>query len=65
MDINTRVFGVDGMNKIVSTNASALKGLRRVGLKTLDSIEPLRKFAMRIGLAPEIDAGRLAKGQKL
>lgn len=65
MDINTRVFGVDGMNKIVSTNAGALKGLRRAGLKTLDSIEPLRKIAMRIGLAPEIDAGRLAKGQKL
>jgi 2-octaprenyl-6-methoxyphenol hydroxylase len=65
VDINTRVFGVDGMNKIVSTNRDALKGLRRAGLKTLDSITPLKKIAMRIGLAPEIDNGRLAKGQKL
>lgn len=65
IDINTRVFGVDGMNKIVSTDAGALKGLRRAGLKTVDGIAPLRKIAMRIGLAPEIDNGRLAKGQKL
>jgi 2-octaprenyl-6-methoxyphenol hydroxylase len=65
MDINTRIFGVDSMNKIVSTNAGALKGLRRAGLKTLDAIEPLRKIAMRVGLAPEIDAGRLAKGKPL
>ncbi len=65
IDINTRVFGVDGMNKIVSTDANALKGLRRAGLKTVDAIAPLKKIAMRIGLAPEIDSGRLAKGEKL
>lgn len=65
VDINTRVFGVGGMNKIVSTELAALKGLRRAGLKTVDAIVPIKKIAMRIGLAPEIDAGRLAKGQKL
>ena len=65
VDINTRVFGVDGMNKIVSNDANAVKGLRRAVLKTLDHAGPLKKMAMRAGLAPEIDAGRLAKGQKL
>lgn len=65
VDINTRVFGVDGMNKIVSNDANAVKGLRRAVLKTLDHAGPLKKMAMRAGLAPEIDAGRLAKGQSL
>jgi len=65
IDINTRVFGVDGMNKIVSNDADFIKDLRRAGLKTLDNITPLRKIAMKIGLAPEIDAGRLAKGEAL
>jgi 2-octaprenyl-6-methoxyphenol hydroxylase len=65
LDINTRVFGVDGMNRIVSHDANVIKGLRRAGLKTLDNVAPLKKIAMRIGLAPEIDAGRLARGEAL
>lgn len=65
VDINTRVFGVDGMNKIVSNDANAVKGLRRAVLKTLDRAGPLKKMAMRAGLAPEIDVGRLAKGERL
>ncbi len=65
LDINTRVFGVGGMNKIVSTDMAALKGLRRAGLKTVDAIVPIKKISMRIGLAPEIDRGRLAKGERL
>jgi 2-octaprenyl-6-methoxyphenol hydroxylase len=65
VDINTRVFGVDGMNKIVSVDANAIKGLRRAVLKTLDNVQPLKNIAMKMGLAPEIDAGRLARGGKL
>lgn len=65
IDVNTRVFGVDGMNRIVSTDANIIKGLRRAGLKTLDAASPLKKLAMRTGLAPQLDLGRLAKGSPL
>lgn len=64
-DISTRVFGVDGMNKIVSTDMSLITGLRRFGLKTVERIPPLKRLAMRTGLAPEVDLGRLAKGEAL
>ena len=65
IDVNTRVFGVDGMNQIVSNNTGTIKSLRRQGLKTATALPPLKRFAMQTGLAPQIDQGRLAKGQKL
>ncbi len=65
IDIETRVFGVDTMNKIVSTDLLGLKRLRRAGLKSLDTLSPLKTLAMQIGLAPQIDESRLAKGEKL
>ncbi len=64
-DIETRVFGVDHMNRIVSNDIEAIKGLRHMGLKTLSHIPPLKRFAMRVGLAPAVDEGRLAKGLAL
>jgi 2-octaprenyl-6-methoxyphenol hydroxylase len=65
IDIKTRVFGVDGMNSIISTDFGLVKNLRRGGLKTVSAFSPLKKFAMRHGLAPELDSGRLAKGLPL
>jgi 2-octaprenyl-6-methoxyphenol hydroxylase len=65
LDIETRVFGVDGMNRIVSTDQETLKDLRRFGLKTLDNVSPLKTLAMQIGLAPELDNGRLVRGEAL
>ena len=65
IDIKTRVFGVDGMNRIVSNNIPAFQKLRQSGFKTLERITPLRKFAMQTGLAPRIDDSRLAKGEVL
>jgi 2-octaprenyl-6-methoxyphenol hydroxylase len=64
-DIRTRVFGVDSMNSIIKTEFGFIRGLRRNGLKTVSSVPPLKKFAMRHGLAPDIDAGRLMKGLPL
>ena len=64
-DIETRVFGVDQMNRIVSNDIEAVKGLRHAGLKTLSNVPPLKRLAMRVGLAPAIDAGRLARGETL
>lgn len=65
MDIDTRVMGVDGMNRIVSTDWPALKNLRRAGLKTVGNVPPVKTLAMHFGLAPQIDAGRLVKGEAL
>lgn len=65
LDIDTRTFGVDHMNRIVSNDIEAIKGLRQAGLKTLSHVPPLKRFAMRVGLAPAIDEGRLAKGKSL
>ncbi len=64
-DIKTRIFGVDNMNDLIKTEFGFIRGLRRSGLKTVSSIEPLKKFAMRHGLAPDIDSGRLTKGEAL
>ena len=65
LDINTRVFGVDGMNRIVSQDIEGLKGLRRAGLKVVHGLPGIKETAMRIGLAPQIDLGRLAQGEAL
>ena len=65
MDVETRVFGVDAMNRMVSTDALGLKRLRRAGLKSLDALSPLKTLSMHVGLAPQMDLGRLAKGEAL
>lgn len=64
-DIETRAFGVDHMNRIVSNDIEIVKGLRHAALKTLEAVPPLKRFAMRVGLAPAVDNGRLAKGEPL
>lgn len=65
IDVDTRIFGVDRMNTIVSTDFEGLKGLRRIGLRGLENIQPLRLMAMNIGLAPRLDEGRLLRGEAL
>jgi 2-octaprenyl-6-methoxyphenol hydroxylase len=64
-DIQTRVMGVDSMNKLVSQDIFWLKDLRRSGLKAVDMLPGIKRFAMRQGLAPQIDLGRLTRGEAL
>lgn len=64
-DIETRSFGVDRMNRIVSNDITAVKTARHIGLKTLGALPPLKRAAMHIGLAPALDNGRLMRGKKL
>lgn len=64
-DVLSRVAGTDGLNRMVSNNFGIARGLRRIGLKTLDTITPLKEFTMQQGLAPQIDDSRLAKGEAL
>ncbi len=50
LDVETRFYGVDQYNRIVSNNIALLRGLRRAGLKTLDKVPALKHFAMQQGL---------------
>ena len=65
VDIRTRMAGVDGMNTLVSSDILGVKQIRRAGLLALDKLTPLKNFAMEQGLAPPIDKGRLARGERL
>lgn len=49
-DIQTRVFGIDTLNKLVSNNKASLRALRRVGLKTIDALPMLKEFTMMQGI---------------
>lgn len=64
-DITTRFTGVDGYNRIVSNNLGFLRGLRRTGLKTLQSVPAFKNIAMNQGLNPMADEGRLMQGKAL
>jgi 2-octaprenyl-6-methoxyphenol hydroxylase len=64
-DIQTRLMGTDGLNRMVSNNIGLLRTLRSIGLKTIDAIEPLRRFAMNEGVVPGYDDSRLSRGENL
>lgn len=49
-DILARVLGVDALNRSAMLEAQPLRDIRRVGLKTLYGLKPLRQTAMRLGL---------------
>jgi 2-octaprenyl-6-methoxyphenol hydroxylase len=64
-DILTRCLGTNGLTKMVSNDIGLLKALRSSGLKTVDAIEPLRRFAMHEGVTPGYDDSRLSRGLDL
>lgn len=64
-DIFTRLLGTDSLNRMVSNDVSLLRALRGVGLKTIDAIEPLRRFAMHEGVVPGYDDSRLSRDEGL
>ncbi|HPF79015.1 MAG TPA: FAD-dependent monooxygenase [Alphaproteobacteria bacterium] len=65
IDMTSRFLGVDSYNRIVSNNIGFLRGIRRAGLKTLQTIPAFKHFAMHQGLSPAMDEGRLMRGEKL
>lgn len=65
LDVLTRVAGIDRFSKIVSNNIGFLRGIRRTGLMSLEAIPPLKQFIMHQGLAPNMDEGRLVRGEAL
>lgn len=51
-DIQTRTWGVNNLNRMVSNDTEFLRGLRRTGLKTLARFPALRQVMMKEGLSP-------------
>lgn len=52
-DIDLRTAGTHAFNEIVASANPALGSVRRMGLKLIASVPPLRSLSMREGLAPD------------
>lgn len=64
-DIGTRVHGIDAYNRLVKHEVGFLQDLRRLGIKGLDKLTPVKHLAMSHGLNPTIDDGRILRGQSI
>jgi 2-octaprenyl-6-methoxyphenol hydroxylase len=51
-DVASRTFAIDMANRSLLSDFLAVQSLRAAGLHLIGSIDPLRRFAMREGLAP-------------
>ena len=58
-DIASRIWGVDILNRTLLSEAPPVQALRGLGLHILKSVGPLRRLAIREGLAPSFLAPRL------
>lgn len=54
LDINTRTYGVDMLNRSLLSDFLPVQMARGLGLHVLGSIKPLRKYVMKMGIAPNI-----------
>jgi 2-octaprenyl-6-methoxyphenol hydroxylase len=60
-DITGRTVAVDLLNRSLLSDFLAVQGLRGLGLYALDRIGPLRRFAMREGVAPHVGLPELMR----
>ncbi len=61
-DITARTVAVDLLNRSLLSDLLAVQGLRGLGLYALDRIGPLRRAAMREGMAPHVGLPALMQG---
>jgi 2-octaprenyl-6-methoxyphenol hydroxylase len=59
-DVLSRTFAIDIANRSLLSDLLPVQSLRAAGLHLIGSIGPLRRLAMREGLAPSWRAGRHA-----
>ena len=64
-DIRSRTLAVDLLNRTLLSDFLPAQGARGLGLYLLSSIGPLRRAAMREGLAPSFTQPRLMRGEAL
>ena len=62
-DIASRTIAVDLLNRSLLSDFLAVQGLRGLGLYVLDRIGPLRRAAMREGVAPRAGMPALMRGE--
>ncbi len=53
-DINARTYGVDLLNRSLLSDFLPVQMIRGLGLHALASIKPLRKYAMKMGISPNL-----------
>ena len=64
-DVGSRTMAVDLLNRTLLTDFLPVQGLRGLGLYMIDRIGPLRRAAMREGVAPSANQPRLMRGEAL
>jgi 2-octaprenyl-6-methoxyphenol hydroxylase len=64
-DVASRTLAVDLLNRSLLSDFLPLQGARGLGLTLLQHIGPLRRAAMREGVAPAAAQPRLMRGQAL
>lgn len=64
-DIAGRIIGTNGLHDMITARFLPANTLRRVGLRTIGAVPPLKNLAMREGLTPLQQDSRLAAGEKL
>jgi 2-octaprenyl-6-methoxyphenol hydroxylase len=64
-DVTSRTLAVDLLNRSLLSDFLPLQGARGLGLFLLDRIAPLRRAAMREGVAPLASQPRLMRGEAL
>jgi 2-octaprenyl-6-methoxyphenol hydroxylase len=64
-DVGSRTLAIDLLNRTLLTDFLPVQSIRGLGLYLLDRIGPLRRAAMREGVAPASAQPRLMRGQAL
>ena len=64
-DVQSRTLAVDLLNRTLLTDFLPVQSARGLGLYLLDRVGPLRRAAMREGVAPAISQPRLMRGEAL
>jgi 2-octaprenyl-6-methoxyphenol hydroxylase len=64
-DVTSRTLAVDLLNRSLLSEFLPLQGARGLGLTLLQHIGPLRRAAMREGVAPAASQPRLMRGERL
>ena len=64
-DVTSRTLAVDLLNRSLLSDFLPLQGARGLGLTLLQHIGPLRRAAMREGVAPAAAQPRLMRGERL
>ena len=65
VDVGSRTFAIDILNRTLLTDFLPVQGMRGIGLYMLDRIAPLRRAAMREGVAPASSQPRLMRGEAI